>query len=55
MRGNSYKISCNRPLSRLFMLAFGEVGSGIEVDDEFSNGLENEIRRRISLSLGSVF
>ena len=34
------------------MLAFGEVGDEIEVDHEFSNNLENEIRRRISLVYG---
>ena len=41
-------IPWNIPLSRLSVLASGEVGGGIEVDDGFSNGLENEIRRWIS-------
>ena len=33
----------NLLLSELFILAFGKVAGGTEVDDRFSNDLENEI------------
>ena len=45
----------NRPLSRLFVLTFREIGGGTKADNGFSNGLENEIWRLISLSMGSIF